>query len=570
MQKTIYICLMTLFFSLSAFAYGYDEYGGNSGWNSASFGSPVNNTGGMTAGGNFWSTNVSSMIDRNGAVTNNFDYYSPRYYVGSGGNTQQQDDTNWQTAPSIMDYEQRAGDVINMYWLHETTNPSSPLVLDANGNAQFGFIITNGGSIMQPTNEYTGYTPAQINNAIMGIGNYDPNPPVKPYFSYNNYNSTNNTNTVTVYEATPTGPVVVDSKVIVTYNDIPRVGILGFTAQPPPEFYAAGQLLNKTTLTLSETHQFIENYIDRIFADVDGPTGRVAQIKNAIAKYANSLSDEQKPYAEEIVIADKYSLVIDGSPLASNPFVDGKNYVFDSNGYPKAAGADGKLIQIEIDGVKKLPSELDANNTSQRMILTRIAIFLAQKINAPVGSHFATGKHPKPNQLSSNVPAFTSPIAPYLIVLNMRGGKYSEDLDNIYSFTHIVVHELGHQYNKKHDIESNVKTHIDVYIDAMETTSFKLSPPEFKLSIVKSLANYIWNMDKKPGYYLSEIQDRIIRFNSNAIHNGGYKIEAPKDPENLGHILFKKGELNNNNLKVYNPETGQNENFTINFLADEK
>nr|WP_315247528.1 T6SS effector amidase Tae4 family protein [uncultured Flavobacterium sp.] len=287
---------MTLF-SLSAFA-SFNEYDGNYG----NFGSPVNNTGAMTAGGNFWSTNVSAMVDRNGVVTNNFDYYSPRYYVGSGGNTQQQDNTNWQTAPSIMDYVKQPGDVFNMYWLHENLNPSSPLVLDANGNAQFGFIVTKDASIMQPVNEYSGYTPQQINNAIMGIGNYDPNPSTRPRFGYNEYTSSNNTNTVKIYEVSPNGPVLVSQQVIVTYNAIPRVGVLGFTAQPSPEFYAAAQLSSKTSFTLAETATYIEKYIDRVFADTYGPGGRVAQIESAIAKLVKGLPDQQKWQAKDLLI----------------------------------------------------------------------------------------------------------------------------------------------------------------------------------------------------------------------------------------------------------------------------
>lgn len=552
------------FFSLSAFA-SFDEYGGLA----ANYGSPVTNTGAMTAGGNFWSTNVSAMVANNGVVTNNFDYYSPRYYVGSGGNTKEPN--NFSTAPSILEYQYKAGDIMNAFPLKSyDALGNATYKTDSNGNLQFGFIFTNEGSIMQPSNNYSGYTPLQINNAVMGIGNYDPNPSTRPRFGYNEYSNSNNTNTVKIYEVTPNGPVLVSTKVIVTYNAIPRVGVLGFTAQPPPDFYAAAQLSSKTSLTLAETAEYIEKYIDRVFADIDGAGGRAAQIKAAIAKYATTLPEDQKPYAETIVIANRDTETVDDDGTISTPIVPNKNYTFDENGNFKDSNTvgDGSIRIITKDGLK-LPSELDANDTGQRIILAKIAVFLAKKTGAPVGSNFATGHHPNAQSLSSDVPAFTIPVAPFTTVLNMRSGKYSPYLDNVYSFTSILQHELGHQYNDKHNIKSTIKSHIDVYIDSMEYTTFALSPPEFKLSITRSLANYLFNMDKKPGYYVSEIIDRIVRFNSGALRNGGYKIDAPKDPDSLSNILFKKGELNSDNFKVYNPITGQNEKFTIKILTNE-
>lgn len=395
----------------------------------------------------------------------------------------------------------------------------------------------------------------------MGVGLHDPNPSNRPYFAYNSYDSSHNTNTVSVYEATANGPVLVSTKVIITYNEMPRVGILGFTGQPTPDFYAAAQLSSKTSLTLAETVQYIEKYIDRVYTDIDGAGGRVAQIRTAIAKYANSLPDSQKPYAEAMVIASKNSLMVDGNPPASNPFVDGKNYVFDSDGNPKAAGADGKLIQIEIDGVTKKPSELDPNNPNQRMILTKIAVFLAQKMGTPAGYWFATGKDTDASQTSADIPASTSPIPPYITVLNMRGDKYSSRLDNIYSFTSILSHEIKHQYDFKNSIPRNLKSHVNVYIKSMEENSFKQSPPDFKLSITISLANYIFNMDKKAGYSANSTIEEIVRFNDSSSSNGGYKIIAPIDPNILSNILFNKGQLNDTNFFVYDPVEGRNINL---------
>lgn len=550
---------MTLFFSLSAFAYGYDEYGGNSGWSSGSFGSPVTNTGAMTSGGNFWSTNTSAMVGSNGVVTNNFTAYNPQYYVGSAGNTNQ---PGWNNAQSILDYHPKEGDVINMYPFGnlETQEPK----LDANGNATYGFIITNNGSIMQPSNNYTGYTPQQLNNAIMGIGNYDPNPPVKPYFTYNNYNSSTNTNTVTVYQATPTGPVVVNTKVIVTYNEIPRVGVLGFTGQPSPDFSAAAQLSNKTSFTLAETATYIEKYIDRVFTDIDGAGGRAAQIKAAIAKYATTLPDEQKSQAKDLLKDYIASDVVDDDTTVQNPIIENTDYVFDEKGGLKAINSNGTgVVQITTKDGPKSPSQLDVNNLAHRQALSKVAIFLAKKVKAPQGTIISSGT----GSTSLNSLAYTESIPPHVIKLNYKSGKFSKDLDNIYSFTNILEHELRHRKNffsTNPHIENTLSTHVDVYIDAMETIHFKNSPEDFKLSIVSSLADYIWNMDKK-GYTFQQVKEKIDTFNGRSQFNGGYRLIAPKDP-NTSNILFKQGELNVKNFTVYDPETNTEVpvTFTIN------
>lgn len=548
---------MTLF-SLSAFA-SFDEYGGLSG----NFGSPVTNTGAMTAGGNFWSTNVSAMVANNGVVTNNFDYYSPRYYVGTAGSSTQ---NGWSSAQSVSQYQYRPGDVINTYTFAnlETGQP----ITDALGNEQHGYIVTNGGSIMQPANSYTGYTPLQISNQIMGVGLHDPNPSNRPYFAYNSYNSSNNTNTVNVYEATANGPVLISSKVIVTYNSIPRVGVLGFTAQPPPDFYAAAQLSSKTSLTLAETATYIEKYIDRVFPDIDGAGGRVAQIESLIPKLINGLPDEQKPQARDLLKDYIASDIVDDDTTVQNPIIENTDYVFDEKGNLKAINNNGTgLVQITTKDGPKSPSQLDVNNLDHRKALSRVAVFLAKKLKAPAGTRLSSGTDSKtPGSL-----AYTEPTPPHVIKLNYKSGAFSKDLDNIYSFTSVLEHELLHRRNflsTNPHIPSNLSTHVDVYIDAMESNYFKNSPPDFKLGIVKSLAIYIWNMDKKPGITnsLSEIIDKIVTFNSRSSYNGGYRLIAPTDPDNLSYIQFKKGDLIKENFKVYNPQTNQEEPviFTLN------
>jgi hypothetical protein len=559
---------MTLFFSLSAFAYGYDEYGGNSGWNSGSFGSPVTNTGAMTSGGNFWSTNTSAMVSNNGVVTNNFTAYNPQYYVGSGGNTSQTDNTNWQTAPSITQYVAKSGDIINLYFLHtDFRDLTSPLVTDANGNPQFGFIITNQGSIMQPVNNYSGYTPQQLNNAIMGIGNYNPNPPVKPYFTYNNYNSSTNTNTVTVYQATPTGPVVVKTKEIITYNSIPRVGTLGFTAQPPPEFSAAAQLTNKTSFTVEETAQYIEKYIDRVFEDIAGPGGRFAQVEGAIAKLVKGLPDDQKSQAIDILMNYMSSAVVDDDTTVQNQIIEDTDYVFDEKGGLKAINSSGTgQVQITTKDGLKSPSQLDINNLDHRKALSKVAVFLAKKLKAPVGTTFSSGTSiTDPKSI-----AYTEGAPPHIIKFNYKSGTFDKSLDNIYNFTSVIAHEVFHYKNDiaPTPVESNLSTHIDVYLNQMKHTSFTKTtddnPNSFKPSIIRSMAIYILNMDKKKNpdntfkYNKADVKDKMDTFNNLNLH---YKLVYPVPDWDRGSLTIHIKD-SDNPLKT--PEDANEKYYTIN------
>nr|WP_315159437.1 hypothetical protein [uncultured Flavobacterium sp.] len=414
----------------------------------------------------------------------------------------------------------------------------------------------------------------------MDIGNYSGNPPVIPYFAYTTYNSTTQVSVVNNYKATATGPILVTSQNVVTYDEIPRVGTLDLSSnyRSSSQYLQAVALGYKSSLTLSETVQCI-NYIDKTFQDISGDNGIRAQMLKAIFTFSNSLPDDQKADATVIVESYMNSELVDNTPR-SHPFIIGKNYIFDSNGYPSAAGDAGNLIQIQINGVKKLPSELDVNDYSQRKILAKIAVFLSRKADlmgtanvAPIGTWFATGKHPNPTRLSSTVPALTLGTDPFMTVLNTRGDKYSTALDNISSFVLIIKHELKHQYKYKHFEKQDLKTHTDIYIDGVEDLNFRSIPPGDKLSTVVSLANYIFNMDKKPGYTFANMKEAIDRLNVQAYYNNGYKIIAPRDqdPNHAPNILFTKGDLNKNNFKVYDPESNQeintNEIYTI---TDEK
>jgi len=596
MQKTIYICLITLFFSSSAFAYGFNEYDPGNG----NYGSPYINSGvGINNGTGFWSTNVSREVATVNAMGTNAYLYMkqpPTRNLYLDPQVIKVTDDGWENANSISGYQYTSGDIIEyipVLWDHMVDGVlvERDFKRDSNGKMQFAYIISNNG---QSTFQQTppSFTPQEINTNMM---NTFVSEATRPYFSYNFYNVNTNSFSENIYKATPTGPVIVRSKEIRPYSNIPRVVKENVTFAPGSPFMIANGIYNNnnSSLSLYDGYRIIRDYLDYASPDDviaqfnDGLGLREREILNkVIPKVRESLPADLKPDAEFILamyleqcdenpnvhpgfIMNEFLNMqkVDDVPLPANlPFVDGQNYVFDSEGNPKAAGDAGFLVQIEVNGVKKLPSQLNVNNPAELKALSKVAVCLAKMHGAPVGSWFNTGYEKKSSSL---VPAFTLGRKPHMTILNRKGGKFSTDLDNVNSFKNIIQHELGHQYNLKHGIPSNVLTHIDVYIEAMKSINFRDSPPPFKLALTKSLANYIWNMDKKPGYTLQKTIEKINTFNSWSSFNGGYRLIAPKDPDYLSIIIFKRGELginSANSFRVYNPETHTEEivNFELN------
>lgn len=592
---------MMLLFSFSAFAYDFNEYDPGNG----NYGSPYINSGaGVNNGTGFWSTNVSREVATVTAMGTNAYLYMkqpPTNNLYLDPEVVRVSDDGWQDAKSILSYQYTAGDIVEyipVRWDHQEV-VGGPVITDykrdSNGNIQFAYIISNNN---QSTFQLTSppYTPQEVNANMMNTFISEAN---RPYFSYNFYNSNNNSFSENIYKATPTGPVIVTSKELRPYSNIPRVVKENLTTAPGSPFMIGLSIYSGSASTYNKSlydgYRMIRDYLDYVSPDnvVPGNNGiglrEKAILDVVVPRIREGLPADLKPDAESILamyiqqcdenpnihpafIMNEFLNMqkVDDIALPANlPFVDGQNYVFDSEGNPKAAGEAGFLVQIEVNGVKKLPSQLNVNNPAELKALSKVAVCLAKMHGAPVGSWFNTGLSKE--SISLENPAFTLGKKPYMTILNRKGGKFSTDLDNVNSFKSIIQHELGHQYNDKHGISSNLSTHVDVYLAQMETIQFKNSPPDFKLSTVKSLANYIWNMDKKPGFTnrLSEIIDKIVTFNSRSLYNGGYKIVAPTDPDNASHIMFEKGKLTKENFKVYNPLTNQEETVILE-LNDEK
>lgn len=554
MAKTIYICLMTLFFSVSAFADGpFDEYGGTD--NYGNYGQGTWTTITIVSGGGYvYSVPVYSTgtVIGPGSSPNVSGVSIPatNYYVGTGGTTTQ---TAWKDAKSILQYQYRSGDVVQILDLYRDLSGTT-LKLDSNGNVQHGFIITsNYGSTAVPI---TSYSLLQANSIMLNSFTTEAS---RPNFSYNSYNPVNNTVTENIYKPTPEGPVVVRAKTLRAYSEIPRVVKANPNFAPDSPFFIGSSILNNGTpqLSLYDAYRIIRDHLDYAKPDDVLPANNGIGLREkeilerVLPRVRERLPADLKPDAESVlamyiqqcdenpdihpaILMDELlnSQKVDEVALSANlPFVEGKNYVFDSNGNPKEAGAAGDLVQIEVNGVKKLPSELNVNDLAQKKALSKVAVFLAKKQGAPVGSWFSTGLK---DELSSINPAFTMPYKPYISVLNRKGGSYSTSLDNIYSFTNIVYHELLHQGNMKAGIVSNLSNHADVYINSFSHVYFAKSPDSYKLSVIKSLANYILNMDRntKNIYQPYKTKEKIDNFNNLHLR---YKFVVP--------ITYKRGEL---------------------------
>lgn len=596
MQKTIYICLVTLFFSFSAFAYNFNEYDPGNG----NYGSPYINSGaGVNDGTGFWGTNVSREVATVKAMGTNAYLYMKEPPTDNRYLDPEVDkvtDDGWEDAKSISEYEYKSGDIVEyipVLWDHQEV-VGGPVITDykrdSSGKIQFAYIISNNNqSTFQQTSPP--YTPQEVNTNMM---NTFVSEATRPYFSYNFYNVNNNSFSENIYKATPTGPVIVRSTELRPYSNIPRVVKENPNFAPGSPFEIAGQILNSSTTqySLYDGYRIIRDRLDYTAPDnvITGNNGvglREKEIlEKVLPKIREGLPADLKPDAESVLAmylqqCDEnpdihpgllmYEFLnspkVDDIELPANlPFVEGKNYVFDSEGNPKEAGATGNLIQIMVNGVKKLPSELNIKDLAQRKALSKVAVFFAKKLKAPVGTILSSGT-------SSTDPksiAYTEGRAPHTIRFNYKSGTFSKALDNIYNFTNVIAHELFHRANftATPKVTSNLSNHIDVYLKQMTHTSFNkttdIDGNDYKLGTIRSMAVYILNMDKKRKpdntfkYSKIDIKDKMDTFNNLNLH---YKLVYPVPDWKQGSLTIQIKDTNN---PIKTPEDANESYYTIN------
>lgn len=186
------------------------------------------------------------------------------------------------------------------------------------------------------------------------------------------------------------------------------------------------------------------------------------------------------------------------------------------------------------DGTYKKPSQLNPNSAVDRKALNEIAASLARNLDG--SNKNIVISNTEGDKLASKNPAWTRTPPGTLIFLNSKGG-FSKDLNNVNAFKNIIKHEIIHVDNKIKGVPSNLSTHADVYIKSFTHISFKDAPDPYKLAVIKSLANYILNMDKRADAYYTPatIKDKIESFNLLHLR---YRLVVPYDYNTRGQLTI--------------------------------
>lgn len=266
MQKNIYILI--LFFSFSAFASDFNEYDPGNG----NYGSPYIHSGaGTNNGTGFWSTNVSREVATVSAMGTNAYLYMkqpPTKDLYKDPEVVRISDDGWEDAKSILEYQYKSGDVIEyipLLWDHQEVI-GGPVIKgdfkrDSNGNIQFAYIISNNNqSTFQQTPPT--YTPMEVNANMM---NTFVSESTRPYFSYNVYNVNTNSFSENIYKATTTGPVIVRSRELKPYSNIPRVVKENPNFAPGSPFSIGGSIYSGSATannSLFDGYRMIRDYLD--------------------------------------------------------------------------------------------------------------------------------------------------------------------------------------------------------------------------------------------------------------------------------------------------------------------
>lgn len=271
MQKTIYICLITLFSSLAAFAGPFDEYG----YNNSSYGSPMYNTGAM-GGGTFWSQLARDFYTQSNAVNP----YSYSYTT----------ETKVKTSESYIVSSTQPAE-----------SPNTIVVKYVSPSTGWDMWKIYPATTITSTQENT-VNLTQANNTI--LTNYGPN----TYYNFNVYNPEQQNYIYRTYQATSNGPVLVESATqsgpppaSVPYTAIPRSPSTGpLDTSPGSKFQIAIRLYDQQTLTLPEAYKAIVDYIDRVIPDAIN--GRVKFMENVISKVRAGLPPSESEQAKNLLI----------------------------------------------------------------------------------------------------------------------------------------------------------------------------------------------------------------------------------------------------------------------------
>ncbi|WP_158960973.1 RHS repeat-associated core domain-containing protein [Myroides fluvii] len=185
------------------------------------------------------------------------------------------------------------------------------------------------------------------------------------------------------------------------------------------------------------------------------------------------------------------------------------------------------------------PSQLSSSRGSSNAVL-KMAMHYRKQMG--VSENFKLGVGPSDKNSSGN-PGFTR-SSNNIAFINNKGG-FSTALDDSNSFMSVMRHENEHQIENNDRTTKNLKTHTDVYLYQMNDDSFRNSPDDFKVGIMKSFGNYLLNMDKSSDYSNMDIWNAIDAFNE--LGTGG----VIKQPGNFAKgTLSLQGSYNNQKVEI--------------------
>lgn len=229
--------------------------------------------------------------------------------------------------------------------------------------------------------------------------------------------------------------------------------------------------------------------------------------------------------------------LIDPTGMAPTPPTD----YFNSQGRFERRVNDGSsAVKIFASNTNRYvsPSQLSSSRGSSAAVL-RMAMHYRKEMG--VSDSYKLGVGPGNKEASRN-PGFTK--SPGTAFINNKGG-FSSALDDSNSFKSVLRHENGHQIDNKNGIQSDLKTHADVYLYQMNDDTFRNSPDEFKVGTMKSFGNYLLNMDQSSDYNNMDVWNAIDSFNES--NTGG----VIKDPGNFAKgTLNLKGSYNNQKVEI--------------------
>jgi Metallopeptidase toxin 2 len=224
------------------------------------------------------------------------------------------------------------------------------------------------------------------------------------------------------------------------------------------------------------------------------------------------------------------------SSNAANPFVAGKNNVFDATGKPLRAGDSGNLLQIEIGGVLKKPSELDNSLASMQTLLKIVTFYAKQK--------GYIGRTSIINLVGDKGGADVAFFESSTKILTVRRLSFSNKIfdDNLYDFRCVLAHEIAHSRDPKTGTKDyKFIDHADIYLQEAKDPDFKNASLSYKINNANQYMLRVFNAQRvwELGSNFDRLYMAIDNYNDSVKGNsGGVTIGYPSFTNDIALRTF--------------------------------